>query len=151
MSEDHKAGLLVNLVRKVMKCILLSMRMSGWPMCKSPFSKERKETNQLSPPMSPLMFGFSMLGSFGLAAHELPDRVCWRYRIHARVAEWEAHALVHCRQSFAVMRGVADQFVDRRLVSFRWWFTYLHMFLYCDCSLFRARCACPCCYICRHC
>ena len=63
-------------------------------------------------------FSFSVFGSFGPAAQELLNRVCRRYRIHARVTEWEAHAWIHRRLSFAVMRGVADQFVGRRLVSF---------------------------------
>ena len=37
-------------------------------------------------------FGFSVLGSFSLAAQELLDRICQRYRRHARIADWEAHA-----------------------------------------------------------
>ena len=65
-------------------------------------------------------FGFSVFGSFGPAAQELLGRVCRRYRTHARIAEWEAHSRVHRRLSFAVMRGVADQFVGRRLDSFGW-------------------------------
>ena len=65
-------------------------------------------------------FGFSVFGSFGSAAQELLARVCRRYRTHARIAEWEAHAWVHRRLSFAIMRGVADQFVSRRLDSFGW-------------------------------
>ena len=65
-------------------------------------------------------FGFSVLGSFGPAAQELLDRICRRYRTHARIAEWEAHARVHRRLSFTVMRGVAEQFVGRHLASFGW-------------------------------
>ena len=65
-------------------------------------------------------FGFSVFGSFGPAALELLARICRRYRTHARIAEWEAHARVHRRLSFAVMRGVADQFVSRRSDSFGW-------------------------------
>ena len=49
-----------------------------------------------------------MLGSFSHAAQELLDRVCRRYDIHARVVEWEAHAWIHRRVSFAVLRGVAN-------------------------------------------
>ena len=37
---------------------------------------------------------------------------------HVRVSELEAHAWIHCLLFFAIMRGVADQFVSRRLVSF---------------------------------
>ena len=37
-----------------------------------------------------LPFGFSKCGSFGSAAQELHVRLCWRYRIHARIAELEA-------------------------------------------------------------
>ena len=40
------------------------------------------------------------------------------YRIHAHVAEWEAHAWIHCRFSFPVMCGVVDKFVGRRLTYF---------------------------------
>ena len=65
-------------------------------------------------------FGFSVFGSLGNAALELLARVYSRYRTHACLAEWEAHARVHRRLSFAVMRGVADQFVGRRLDSFGW-------------------------------
>ena len=54
-----------------------------------------------------LSFGFSVLDSFGRATQELLDRVCRRYRIHARVVQWEAHAWIHRRLSFAVMRRVA--------------------------------------------
>ena len=65
-------------------------------------------------------FGFSTLSSFVPATQELIYRVCRRYRTHARIAEWEAHSQVHRRPSFAVMRGVADQFVGGRLDSFGW-------------------------------
>ena len=65
-------------------------------------------------------FSFSVFGSFGPATHELLDRICRRYRTHARIAEWEAHARVHNRLSFAVMRWVAEQFVGRDVASFGW-------------------------------
>ena len=58
--------------------------------------------------------------SFSHAAQELLERICQRYRIHARIAVWEAHALVHRRLSFSVMCGVANLFVDHCLVSFEW-------------------------------
>ena len=68
-------------------------------------------------------FGFSVFGSLGPAApFWLLGRICRRYRIHARIDDWEAYALVHCHLSFAVMRGMADQFVGCRLDSFWWWF-----------------------------
>ena len=63
---------------------------------------------------------FSVFGSFRPAAQELLDGVCRRYRTHARLAKWEAHSRVHHHLSFAVMRGVADQFVGRRFDSFGW-------------------------------
>ena len=34
-----------------------------------------------------------------------------RYRAHAQVAEWEAHAGVCCRQSFVVRRTVTERFL----------------------------------------
>ena len=56
-------------------------------------------------------FSFSIFGSFGPAAQDLLHRVVQRYRLHAHVADWEAHAW-KCRGiSFAIMRGVAEQFV----------------------------------------
>ena len=58
-------------------------------------------------------FGFSVFGSFGPAAQELLDLICRRYRIHACVAEWEAHAWVHRRLSF----GVAGQLLILTLVT----------------------------------
>ena len=61
-------------------------------------------------------FGFSVFCSIGLAAQELLDRVSGRYRIHASVAEWEAHAWVKRYLSFAIMSGVADQFAGHCLV-----------------------------------
>ena len=67
-----------------------------------------------------LPVSFSFLGSFGPAAQELLHRICRRFRTYARVAQWEAHAWVHRRLSFASMRGVADQFVCRYLASFGW-------------------------------
>ena len=65
-------------------------------------------------------FGFSVFGSFGPAARDLLDRIVQRYRLHAQVADWEAHAWIHRRLSFAIMRGVAEQFVGRMSDSFRW-------------------------------
>ena len=62
--------------------------------------------------------GFSVFGSFGPAALELLVRICRRCRIHARIEDRKAHAWVHRRLFFAVTRGVADQFVGRRLDSF---------------------------------
>ena len=41
---------------------------------------------------------FSVFGSFRPAAQELPDRVYRLYRIHAFIAEWEAHAWIHRRE-----------------------------------------------------
>ena len=61
---------------------------------------------------------YSSKGSFGPAAEEHLDRVCQGYRIHAYVVEWEAHAWIHRCLSFTFMRGMTDQFVGRRLVSF---------------------------------
>ena len=55
-----------------------------------------------------------------LKSLELLDRVRHRYRIHARVAEQEAHALIYRGLSFAIMREVADQFVGPHLVLFAW-------------------------------
>ena len=36
-------------------------------------------------------FGFSSLGSFGLAAEDLLDRFYRKYVIHAQSTAWEAH------------------------------------------------------------
>ena len=66
-------------------------------------------------------FGFSTFWSFGLAIEDLLSHICQRYVSHARIPEWEAHAWVFHRLSFAIMRGVAEQFVGRELLSFRWW------------------------------
>ena len=62
--------------------------------------------------------GFSIFGSFSLTTLELLNRICRQYHIHTRIAEWEAHAWVHRRLSFVIMRGVADRFVDRCLDYF---------------------------------
>ena len=94
--------------------------------------------NRVSRSILNVPFGFRFFGSFSLAAQKLLDRICQRYHIHARITEWEAHTWVHRRLSFAVLRGVADQLVGRRLDSFGWWFV---MFLLL--SLLRARCAGP--------
>ena len=64
------------------------------------------------------MFGFSAFGSSGLAAEELVSRICLRYTAHAQIPEWEAHAWLFCRLSFALMRGVVEQFVGRQLADF---------------------------------
>ena len=65
-------------------------------------------------------FGISIFGSFGLAAQDLLQRVVQRYRLHAQVVDWEAHAWIYRRLSFAIMRGVAEQFVGRMSDSFGW-------------------------------
>ena len=65
-------------------------------------------------------FGFSTFGSFGPAAEELLTRICKRYGTHLQVTEWEAHAWVHRRLSFAIMRSVAEQFVRRKVEDFGW-------------------------------
>ena len=65
-------------------------------------------------------FGFSSLGSFGPAAEELLSRICQRYISHAQVSSWEAHSWVFRLLSFAVMRGVTEQFVSRQLSTFEW-------------------------------
>ena len=65
-------------------------------------------------------FDFSSLGSFGPAAEELLSRVCKRYSSHARVSSWEAHSWVYRHLSFALIRGVAEQFVGRQLPTFAW-------------------------------
>ena len=70
-----------------------------------------------------LHFATSMeriFGSFGPVAEEVLHRMCELYRIHARVSEWEAHACVHHRLSFVIMRGVVDHYVGRCFVSFDW-------------------------------
>ena len=41
------------------------------------------------------------------------------YNSHAQIPQWETHALVFRRLSFADMRGVAEQFVGRQLVDLR--------------------------------
>ena len=88
--------------------------------------------------------GFSGFGSFDPAAQELLDRICGRFRIHARTAELEVHAWVHRCLSFAVMRGVADQFIGRCL-------DFLGGDLSCVCChlslLLLARCASPGCLV----
>ena len=63
-------------------------------------------------------FGFSILGSFGPAAQDLLHRVVQRYRLHALVADWEAHAWIYRILSFAIMRGVVEQFAGRMSDSF---------------------------------
>ena len=65
-------------------------------------------------------FSFSVLGSFGPTAQEVLTRVCQRYVSHARIRPWEAHQWVYRRLSFAVMRGVAEQFVRRQSSDFGW-------------------------------
>ena len=65
-------------------------------------------------------FGFSVFGSFGPEAQELLDRVVQRYRLHAQVADWEAHAWIFRRLSFTIMRSVAEQFVGRMSDTFGW-------------------------------
>ena len=64
--------------------------------------------------------GISVFGPFGPAARDLLDRSVQRYRLHAQVADWEAHAWIHRRISFAIMRVVAEQFVGRMSDSFGW-------------------------------
>ena len=48
------------------------------------------------------------------------ERVVERYHLHAQVADWEAHAWIYRRLSFAIMRGVAEQFVRRMSDDFGW-------------------------------
>ena len=62
-----------------------------------------------------ISFGFTSLGSFDPAPMELLSCICQRYSSHAQVSSWEAHSLVFCRSSFAVMRGVVEQFVGRHV------------------------------------
>ena len=62
-----------------------------------------------------LPFGFSVFDWFTPAAQELLDRIYCRYRFHARITKWEAHAWIHRHLSFPVMRGVADGFLGRRI------------------------------------
>ena len=64
-----------------------------WPVFKQ--AKQDKHAQTCAGHLDFLPFGFPVLSSFGPAADELLDRVCRRYRIHARVAEWEVHAWVH--------------------------------------------------------
>ena len=47
-------------------------------------------------------------------------RVVERYRLHAQVADWEAHAWIYRRLSFVIMHGVAEQFVGRMSDDFGW-------------------------------
>ena len=58
---------------------------------------------------------------------------------HARISKWEAHACVFRRLSFAVMRGVAEQFVGWQLWVLSWllsWFSCVFGCLcYLDCYL----------------
>ena len=65
-------------------------------------------------------FGFSVFGSFGPAAQEFLDCLVQRYRLHAHVADWEAHTWIYRRLSFVIMRGVAEQFIGRMSDTFRW-------------------------------
>ena len=60
---------------------------------------------------------FLLFGYFDPAVQDLLDRVYHRYRLSARVREWDAHALIHRRLSFAIMRMV-DQFGGFYLLSF---------------------------------
>ena len=41
-------------------------------------------------------------------------------RLHAQVADREAHAWIYRRLSFAIMSGVAEQFVGRMSDTFGW-------------------------------
>ena len=63
---------------------------------------------------------FSVLGSFGPTAEEILTRFCQQYVSHARIRPWEAHQWVYHRLSFAVMRGVVEQFVRRQSSDFGW-------------------------------
>ena len=65
-------------------------------------------------------FGFSLFGSFGPEVKVFLGRVVQRYRLHAHVADWEAHAWIFRRLSFAIMRGVAEQFVGRMSDACGW-------------------------------
>ena len=47
----------------------------------------------------------------GLYQSACSDNNVQRYRFHVQVADWEAHAWIHRRLSFDIMRGVAEQFV----------------------------------------
>ena len=62
-------------------------------------------------------FGFSSLGP---AVEELVSRICQRYSSHAPVSSWEAHSYIFRRLSFALIRGVAEQFVGLQLSTFKW-------------------------------
>ena len=63
-------------------------------------------------------FGSSVFGSFGREAQELLGRVVQHYRLHAQVADWEAHVWIYRRLSFAIMRGVVEQFDGRMSDTF---------------------------------
>ena len=65
-------------------------------------------------------FGFSTFGSFGPVIQDLLHRVVQRYRLHAQVADWEAHAWIYRKLSFAIMRGVAERIVGRMSDNFGW-------------------------------
>ena len=39
------------------------------------------------------------------------------YHLHAQAADWEAHTWIYRRLSFAIMRGVAEQFVGRMFLE----------------------------------
>ena len=65
-------------------------------------------------------FGFLVFGSLGPEAHGFLRRVVQRYRMHAQVSDWEAPAWIYRRLSFAIMHGVAEQFVGRMSHEFEW-------------------------------
>ena len=62
--------------------------------------------------------GFSVFGLFDRKTHEFFSRVVQGYRLHAEVADWEAHGRIYVRLSFAIMRGVIEQFVGHMLIPF---------------------------------
>ena len=61
-----------------------------------------------------------MFGSFGLEAQMFLEGVVQRYRLHAHVVDWEAPDFVYRRLSFAIMCGVAEQFVGHISDAFAW-------------------------------
>ena len=66
-------------------------------------------------------FDFFTFGSFVRVGEEVVfvSGTSVPYNSHAQIPQWETHALVFRRLSFADMRGVAEQFVGRQLVDLR--------------------------------
>ena len=106
--------------------VCVSPARGGWRDAASALSiverakQEKHARTCLSHEFDFIPFGFSTFGSFGPAAETLLDRICQRFASHTQVPAWEAHAWVHRRLSFSIIRGVAEQFVRRQHPAFGW-------------------------------